>query len=97
MVNAQTAFLLFSKGKPIFYEGTGTEPFWQLTGVGIKPPLQPLRFGLEPVGLQTEVVKGRIPSRQLPRPGCEPLPHVLIGPGVWPFAVAPEKSMLSGG
>jgi hypothetical protein len=71
----------------------------QRTGVAIVPALQPLMYGLEPVGLHTEVVKGKKPVSQLPPPGCEPLPHVLCGSsgGTWPLADAAERSRAMGG
>jgi hypothetical protein len=71
----------------------------QRTGVAIVPVLQPLMYGLAPVGLHTEVVSGRKPVRQLPPPGEEPLPHVLCGwgGGTWPLAVKAERSRAKGG
>jgi|GEM_PF-6459020 len=69
----------FEEGNLAAQDGVGTEPVLQRTGVAISPVKQPLRVGVEPVGLQTEGVSGMKPPRQLPPPGWEPWAQVLLG------------------
>jgi hypothetical protein len=95
MVNSCERGLFTERGKFAIQDGDGTEPAVQRTGVAISPNEQPLVFGLEPVGLQTDGVSGQTPSMQLPVPGWEPLAQVLFGV-IWPWAVAPDRSIALG-